>query len=72
VLAVRSIEGRSPFMLPGIRLTMNGNKDAYMVEGSEIGRFSAAKQSWETIADVIDLSGKSPNCAWSQSSAGCG
>jgi hypothetical protein len=50
---------------------MNGNKDAYMVEGSEIAKFSAAKQSWEQLTEVIDLSGKSPNCAWNQGSAGC-
>ena len=58
-------------MLPGVTLKMNGNKDAYMVEGSEIGKFSTAEQTWKPLTEVIDLSGRSPNCAWSQASASC-
>jgi branched-chain amino acid transport system substrate-binding protein len=71
MLAVHTIELRHPFMLAGITLSMNGNKDAYLVEGSELGRFSAAKQTWEQVGDVIDLSGKSSNCAWNQSNSTC-
>ena len=43
---------------------MNGNEDAYFIEGSEIALFDAADQSWVKEGDVIDLSGLSPNCAW--------
>ncbi len=71
MLAIRSMDFTSPFMLPGIRLNMNGAKDAYMVEGSEIGKYSTAKQSFEQIAAPVDLSGKSSNCAWDQSIANC-
>jgi hypothetical protein len=71
MLAIRSMDFTSPFMLPGIRLNMNGAKDAYMVEGSEIGKYSAAKQAFEQIAPPVDLSGKSSNCVWDQSIANC-
>jgi len=71
MLAIRSMDFTSPFMLPGIRLNMNGMKDAYMVEGSEIGKYSTAKQSFEQLEAPIDLSGKSSNCKWDQAIANC-
>jgi branched-chain amino acid transport system substrate-binding protein len=71
MLAIHTIEMRHPFVLKGITLSMNGNKGAYFVEGSELGKFSAPKQTWEQIGDVIDLKGKSSNCAWNQSTSTC-
>lgn len=71
ILAIRSHDFTSPFMLPGLRLNMNGLKDAYSVEGSEIGKYSSAKQAFVEISPPVDLSGKSSNCVWNQSIANC-
>ena len=71
MLAIRAMDFTSPFMMPGIKLNMNGAKDAYMVEGSEIGKYDSAKQSFSQVAPPVDLSGKSSNCVWDQSIANC-
>ena len=43
---------------------MNGNKDAYLLEGSDLSKYDAAKQAWVVQGDIIELSGKTQNCAW--------
>jgi hypothetical protein len=60
-----------PWLLPGVKFNLNGNADAYAVEGSEIAQWSSAKQSWVTQGAVIDLSGKSKNCSWDAAAAVC-
>ena len=45
MLAMRSMDMTSPMLLPGIRLHMNGLKDAYMVEGGMFQKWNAAKQT---------------------------
>jgi hypothetical protein len=55
----------------GIRLTMSGNKDAYWVEGSEVGRYDVATQSFVLQGGVVDLSGKSAPCPWNMSASSC-
>ena len=42
-----------------------------MVEGSDIAIFDAATQSWNQQGDIIELSGKSSNCAWDQAIGNC-
>ncbi|MPY93941.1 MAG: ABC transporter substrate-binding protein [Acidimicrobiia bacterium] len=71
ILAWRAMDLESPFMLPGVRLTLNGNKDAYLVEGTEFARFDSAQQSWVQEGATIDLSGESAPCAWDQAIANC-
>lgn len=71
MLAWRAMDLESPFMLPGVRLTLNGNKDAYLIEGTEFARFDSAAQSWVQEGAVIDLSGQSSPCAWDQNIANC-
>lgn len=71
LLAMRSIDMTSPLMLEGLRLSTNGNKDAFVIEGSEFGRFDAAKQTWVQEGDVINLSGASKPCAWDQAASIC-
>jgi ABC-type branched-subunit amino acid transport system substrate-binding protein len=71
ILASRSLDIESPFLLPGIKITTNGNKDAYPIEGSEFGRFDAAQQSWVQQGDIIELSGKSSNCMWDAAASVC-
>jgi ABC-type branched-subunit amino acid transport system substrate-binding protein len=65
ILAQRGMTKMShPALLDGIGFGMNGNEDAYFIEGSDISVFSAGSQSWNKEGDVIDLSGLSPNCPW--------
>ena len=65
ILAQRGMTSMThPFLLDGIGFGMNGNDDAYYIEGSDISLFDAGTQSWVKEGDVIDLSGLSPNCPW--------
>ncbi|MEZ5233715.1 MAG: ABC transporter substrate-binding protein [Acidimicrobiales bacterium] len=71
LLAMRTMDMTSPFLLPGVRMQTSGNTDAFVIEGSEIGRFSAEKQTWIQEGDIIDLGGDTAPCAWDQSIANC-
>ena len=53
-----------PALLDGIKMNLNGNDDAYFIEGSDISQFDNANQTWVQQGGTIDLSGLSPNCAW--------
>ena len=53
-----------PALLDGIKMNMNGNSDAYFVEGSDISQYDLANRTWVKQGGTIDLSGLSPNCAW--------
>ena len=72
VIAARAMEMTHPGYLDGIKFNLNGNKDAYWIEGSDISRYDAAQQSWIPQGDIIELSGKSSNCAWNQATSSCG
>ena len=50
---------------------MNGNQDSYPIEGSEIARYDTAQQAWIQQGDIVEMSGKSSNCAWDQASSSC-
>ena len=71
ILAQRAFQGTSPIHLEGVEINMNGNKDAYFVEGSDLSVYDSAKQAWIVQGDVIELSGKSPNCAWDVTVSAC-
>jgi branched-chain amino acid transport system substrate-binding protein len=71
ILAERSIDMTDPYTLPGIRFHMDGNKDGYFVEAGIFQKFDSVKQSWVNQGSVIDLDGKSSNCAWDQAAAVC-
>jgi hypothetical protein len=60
-----------PMTLPGVGFNMNGNADAYFIEGSDIARYDSAAQAWKQEGAVIELSGKSKNCAFDQAGAIC-
>lgn len=65
ILAQRGLTHMTdPMLLDGIGFGMNGNEDAYYIEGSEIAQFNAADQTWVQQGGVIDLSGQSPPCPW--------
>ena len=61
-----------PYLLDGIKFNMDGAKDAYLIEGGIFQTRDAATETWKDQGSVIDLSGKSKNCAWNQSTGLCG
>ena len=69
--AMRAMDMTSPFVLPGIKMQTAGNKDAFVIEGSEIAKFDAAKQTWIQEGDIVNLGGKTAPCAWSAQAANC-
>ena len=71
ILAVRSMEMTHPMFLEGIKFNMNGNKDSYLIEGSDIAKYNAGTQIWDQQGGIIELSGKSSNCAWDQAIGNC-
>jgi hypothetical protein len=71
ILAIRSMEMTNPNLISGIKFNLNGNKDAYPIEGSEIARYDSAQQAWIQQGAIVELSGKSSNCAWDQAAGGC-
>jgi branched-chain amino acid transport system substrate-binding protein len=70
-LALRAIDMTPPMLLRGIRLHMNGLKDAYIVEAGVFQKWDSAKQSYITQGNIIDLDGKSRNCAWDAAAGVC-
>ena len=50
---------------------MNGNEDAYFVEGSDFSVYDSATTSWVSDGAVVDLNGSSPNCAWDAAALSC-
>jgi branched-chain amino acid transport system substrate-binding protein len=71
MIAVRSMDMVNPMLLPGIAFNMNGNKDAYFVEGTDISRYDYTKQAWIQEGGIIELSGQSKPCSWDQSVGIC-
>jgi branched-chain amino acid transport system substrate-binding protein len=71
LLAIHTMDMSNPYALPGISATVNGNKDAFFTEAGAFQRWDVAKQAWVVQGDVINLSGKSRNCAWDQAAAVC-
>jgi hypothetical protein len=60
-----------PMLIKGIRLHMDGLKDAYIVEAGQFMKWNATKQSYEVQGGLIDLDGKQKLCAWDQSTSTC-
>ncbi|MFN0028903.1 MAG: ABC transporter substrate-binding protein [Acidimicrobiales bacterium] len=71
ILAVRSMDMTNPNLIEGIKFNMNGSKDAYPIEGSEFAKYDFKLQTWVQQGAVVELSGKSSNCAWDQSVGNC-
>jgi len=70
-LALRSIDMRSPMLLAGIRLHMDGAKDPYIVEGGQLQRWDAANQTYVAAGDIIDLDGTTTPCSWDKATSSC-
>jgi hypothetical protein len=71
LVALRSLDMTDPYALAGLKSHMNGNKDAYFTEGGIFQKYDSAKQAFVSQGNVIDLDGKSKNCAWDQSGGIC-
>jgi hypothetical protein len=71
ILALRALDMTNPNMLPGVKFNMDGNADAYFVEGSDIARYDSAAQAWKGDGPIIELSGRSKPCAFDQAAAIC-
>jgi branched-chain amino acid transport system substrate-binding protein len=71
VLAVHSINMTNPYLLPGIQMASDGNKKAFFIEGGAFQKWDVAKQTWVIQGNIIDLSGKSKNCAWDAAAGIC-
>ena len=72
IVALRSLDMTPAAYLWGIKANMNGNKDAYWIEGSEIAQYETATGNWKAEGPIIELSGKSGLCAWNQTTSSCG
>ena len=53
-----------PLTLEGIRFAVDGNDDAYYIEGTDFARYSVADQAWLPEGDVVDIDGGSATCTW--------
>ena len=71
ILAVRSIDIYSPLHLDGINAQLNGAADGYFIEGSDFSLFDAGEQTWNIVGEIVDVNGKSSNCAWDKDNGGC-
>ncbi len=71
ILAQRSMTMTHPFVLPGISLSMSGNKDPFPIEAGVFQQYDSAKQAFVVKTDIVNLEGKSKPCAWDQSSSTC-
>ncbi len=71
ILAVRSIEMTNPNLFEGLKFNLNGVKEAFPIEGSEFAKYDFTKQAWIQQGAIVELSGKSKNCAWDQSAGLC-
>ena len=72
ILGLRAMDLDNPGLLEGIKFAMDGNDDAYFIEGSDFSRYDAAGETWVQEGGIVDLNGSSPNCEWGQSGeAGC-
>ncbi len=64
ILASRSFQADHPALIEGINYGVNGNDDAYYIEGSDFSRYDAGNESWIQEGGIVDLDGSSPNCSW--------
>ncbi len=71
IVAHRSIKMTPPTHVYGLLANLNGNKDAFISEGGQFAQFDSASQTWKAQGALIDLNGKSLNCAWVAAQSKC-
>lgn len=72
ILAIRSLDITHPLVIDGVRFAMNGNDDAYFIEGARFHQFDAETKALIAAGPVIDINGQTPNCVWDRASDRCG
>lgn len=63
VLAVRAMDLVHPLALDGVSFAVDGNDDAFFIEGTDYSRFDAAAGTWAQL-EVVDANGLTPTCPW--------
>jgi ABC-type branched-subunit amino acid transport system substrate-binding protein len=71
ILALRTFDMTHPMLLAGIPFKMDGNADAFFVEGSDISRFDAKKQEWVQQGPIVQLTGEQKKCKYDPTTSGC-
>ena len=71
MLAVRSLNTHNAIAIPGLKYQGNGNDDAFYAEATELAVFNVAEGKWDLL-DLIELNGKTPNCAFDRDTGTCG
>jgi ABC-type branched-subunit amino acid transport system substrate-binding protein len=71
MLAMRAFDMTHPMLLPGIPFKMDGNADAFFVEGSDISRFDSKKQEWVQQGPIVQLTGEQKRCRYDPATSGC-
>lgn len=71
ILAVRSLDITHPLVVDGVRFAMNGNDDAFFIEGARFRQVDAEAEALKAAGPVIDINGQTPNCAWDRTSGRC-
>jgi len=71
ILAARSMDMNNPLLLGGITFHVDGNKDAYFIEGAVYQTYDVAHQTYVSQGDVINFDGKTPSCQYDQSKGVC-
>ena len=69
-LAYRALDMTHPQLYRGLQFNMDGGKDAFFVEGSDITRWQEAAQAWELMT-VVDVSGRTKPCHWDEAANAC-
>jgi hypothetical protein len=69
IVGVRSMDMTAPSLIGG-NMTMDGNKDAYFIETTDIDKYNSATQNFDQQGDLINLPG-TPNCHWDQKTNTC-
>ena len=71
ILALRSLSIYHPMLLDGISAEFHGAEDAFYIEGAEFRQYDAESQTWNSVGDIVDVNGRTPNCEWIQYEGGC-
>ncbi|MGE0730652.1 MAG: ABC transporter substrate-binding protein [Acidimicrobiia bacterium] len=70
-LALRTMDMTNPALVQGVKYNMDGNKDAFLIEGADLSQWSSADQAWK-VQTIVELSGESDLCAWDAAARACG
>ena len=71
IVAQRAVDMTNPVYSPGVKFHMDGNKDAFFVEARRLPAVGLGRADVDPQGPVIDLDGKSSNCAWNAAAAVC-